>query len=425
MEETFSETNQSQPSNLRRHIWTTGLTLFFLILATVGAVLYGMGYRLGFSDSGPKLSQTGILNASSSPTGAQVYVNGHLTIATNNEVNLTPGKYTIRMSKEGYQDWDKDVVIQDQVVTNADALLLPAAPTLQSIATVGINTPILDPTGTKLAYTVGSQSGTLNGIYVLDMTARNFPILPIQSSSLQIISDTPDTAFSQTQLSWSPDGTQILASISGQLDQPSTYYLLQANQMNTAPQDVTATLPSLQETWQHELADKEKLRQESLKLNVRNLLQKYAHILSWSPDGAKVLYVASEDATLPILIQPRRIGNNLLYEQRTIKNGGIYVYNITEDINSKILDTTPVDCNVIDPNCHIPLTWFPDSAHLIYVNQHKINIVEDDGANMTTVYAGPFDDRYVFPWPDGSKLVIITNLDNTNIPPTFYTISLQ
>lgn len=408
-----------------RRILTTLLTVTLLIVATTAAVLYGMGYRLGFSEAGPKISHTGILNASSSPRGAQVFVDGHLTTATNNTVNLIPGKYTVRMTKEGYQDWIKDFIIKEQLVTNADSLLLPSAPTLQSISTVGISNPVLDPTQSKLAFTVASQSAaTKNGIYVLDMSARSFPVLPIQTSALQIVSDTPDTLFSQAQLSWTPDGQQIIASISANATTPTTY-LLQTNQLNSIPSDITATLPSLQEVWQSQLADKDKLRLQAQKTQVRNLIQKYMNVLSWSPDDTKILYSAKDDGNLPVIIQPRRIGNNTLYEVRQLKTESIYVYNITEDINTKILDSSPLNCDPSAPDCHIPLQWFPDSGHLIYVNEHKINIVEDDGANMTTVYAGPFDDRYVFPWPDGTKLVIITNLNNTNIPPTFYTISLQ
>ncbi|HUD44578.1 MAG TPA: PEGA domain-containing protein [Patescibacteria group bacterium] len=423
MEETLVET-PPQTSH-RRTIIMTLLTLVLLILATVGAILYGMGYRLDFNESGPKIAHTGILNASSSPTGAQVYVDSHLTTATNNAVNLVPGKYTITMTKEGYQPWKKDIIIQDQVVTNANALLLPQAPTLQSISTVGIANPVLDPTQTKLAFTVSSESAqTKNGIYVLDMSTRNFPVLPIQTSSLQIADDTV-ASFSQAKLSWSPDGQQILATIAGTDGQSPTYYLLQANQMNTTPNDVTATLPTLQDTWKSQLSDKDKLRQQSLKPAVRSLLQQYAQVIGWSDDDDKVLYVASQDATLPILIKPRRIGNNPLYEVRNIVKGGVYVYNMTEDVNTKILDQSPVSCDITNPDCQVPLQWFPDSQHLIYVQDHKINIVEMDGSNMTTIYAGPFDDKYVFVWPDGSKLVILTNLDNTNIPPTFYTISLQ
>ena len=90
------------------HLFSTLFTLLLIIIVTIGVILYGMGYRLGLGSAGPQIAHTGILNASSSPRGALVYVDGHPTSATNNTVNLTPGKYTIKISKEGYQDWQKD-----------------------------------------------------------------------------------------------------------------------------------------------------------------------------------------------------------------------------------------------------------------------------------------------------------------------------
>jgi hypothetical protein len=48
-----------------------------------------------------------------------------------------------------------------------------------------------------------------------------------------------------------------------------------------------------------------------------------------------------------------------------------------------------------------------------------------DGQNKTTIYAGPFIDDYVFSWPDGSKILILTNLGNPSILPNLYTIGLK
>jgi hypothetical protein len=67
----------------------------------------------------------------------------------------------------------------------------------------------------------------------------------------------------------------------------------------------------------------------------------------------------------------------------------------------------------------------PDSKHLVYVHEGKIDMMEYDTANQTTIYAGPFVDGFVFPWPDATKLVILTNLGNPMITPNLYTISLK
>src|ERR1039457_3144585 len=94
--------------------------LLLLITVTVFVILYGKGYRL-LIQHGATITKTGILNLSSDPTGAQVYINDHLTTATNNSLNLPPGKYNVKIQKDGYLEWQKDFEIKREVVSNADA----------------------------------------------------------------------------------------------------------------------------------------------------------------------------------------------------------------------------------------------------------------------------------------------------------------
>ena len=212
-----------------------------------------------YSMATPTVSNTGIVNLSSDPTAAQVFIDGHLTTATNNSLNLLPGRYSITIVKEGYLPWKKDFEIKREVVSNADATLYPTAPSLQSISTFGIQSAVMDPTGTKLAFNIASNTSHENGIYVLDMTSRNFPILAGQSSTTQIVDDTTDK-FSQSKIIWSPDGTQILATISDPTDGTATYYLLNATTFNQTPQDITAIYQNTLTLWQQQRKDKEELR---------------------------------------------------------------------------------------------------------------------------------------------------------------------
>ena len=426
------EKPDTQQRSVKKQVFISLSVLILILLTTILVIMYGKGYRLFVQHGEPTISNTGILNLSSDPTGAQVFIDGHLTTATNNSLNLTPGKYSITIVKDGYLPWKKDFEVQKEVVSNAGATLYPQAPSLQSISTFGIQSAIMDPTGTKLAFSIASSSAHENGIYVYDMTSRSFPILAGQSSTTQIVDDTTDK-FSQAKITWSPDGTQILATIAQTPDEPPTYYLLTAESFNQTPQDITAIYQNTLTLWQQQRKDKEDAQIKSLKPNVQKFAKNYFRILSWSPDDNSILYQASASASMPVFQKPRLIGDNYLYEQRVVEKGGIYVYNIAEDYNTRILEPISNICTADDPTCNcedfttceMPLTWLPDSTHLLYVNDKKINVIEDDGSNMTTLYAGPFVDHFVFPWPDGSKIVILTNLNSPNLPPTLYSIGLK
>lgn len=389
------------------------LIFIFLIAGTLLVVTYGRGYRLDFGQGKPEISGTGLLVATSSPNGASVFINGHLTTATDSTLNLSPGEYTVRITKEGYFPWEKKLKIQKEVVSKAEALLFPINPKLEGITASGVKNPTLDPSASRIAYTVASESARKNGVYILDMTAR--PILTLQSAATQIADDTLDL-LSEAMLLWSPDGQELIATISAQVGSATTY-LLKTNSFNQNPQDISATLSVVQATWEKDKLEKEKARTSTLKPALQKLIFENFNILAWSPDETKILYEASQSAELELIIKPPLIGADSTPQDRSLNKGSVYVYDMKEDKNFKILNSKP--------ESKLSLQWFPDSKHLIYVESKKIDILEYDGANRTTLYAGPFADNYVFPWPNGSKLVILTNLGNENIPPNLYTIGLK
>ncbi len=393
--------------------------ILFLSITTTAVILYGKGYRLVPYQGKIGVLETGLLVATSRPNGAGVFINGHLTSATDSTINLSPGEYNVKIVKEGYFSWEKKIKIQKEVVSKAEALLFTTAPKLESITDSGVANPVLDPSGTQIAFTVASQSARKNGLYILDMSSK--PILTLQSALTQIADDTIDT-FSQSELSWSPDGKELLASVSGRLNTKTTYLL--KKDFNQNPPDVTTTLGEVDALWKKQKEDKEQSRIAGLAPQLQNIILENFTLLSWSLDEAKILYQASRSASLPTIIDPPLIGTNPTTEERILKKGHIYIYDIKEDKNFKILDSIP-NLQLTSYNLELPLTWFPDSKHLIFVNNRKINIMDYDGTNKTVIYAGPFIEGFVAPWPDGSRLAILTNLGNENITPNLYTIGLK
>jgi len=401
-------------------ILISALILLFLLAFTTIAILYAKGYRFDILKGEPKVSKTGLLVATSIPDGAQIIINDELKTATNNTLDMLPGDYEVKIIKDGYFPWQKLLRIQTGIVTKADVLLYPNAPKLESITATGVQTPVIDPSGTKIAFLVASQSASRNGIYVYDMTAP--VVLSLQTASKQIANDNL-ALFSTADLSWTPDGQHLIATVSGTLS-PITF-LLQANQLNTSPRDVTALLPTLEQEWISEKTQKAQAQIVGLKPALKRLIASTFTILAWSPDDTKILYVASQSAKLPLFIKPRLLGVDTLREVRSVKQGGLYIYDIKEDRNTKIMDQTPEECQESYETCPLPIKWFPDSEHLLTVKDKQIHMVEYDGMNDTIVYAGPFIDGFVFPWPNGQKIVMLTDLNNPTILPNLYTISLK
>jgi hypothetical protein len=408
---------------LKKQVIISVIILIFLILGTIAVVLYGTGYRLGVKQGRPLVSRTGILVANSQPKGAQVSIDGHLTTATDTTINLTPGNYTIKISRDGYFPWEKKLRVEEKVVTEAYALLFPIAPKLESISSTGVQNPVVDPSRTKIAYNVSSQSSRKNGIYIYDLSTN--PVMQLQGSARQIVDDTADI-FSKALVSWSPDGQEILATIAAMPGRNQTTYALNPQSFNDTPRDVTAVLDITRQAWKKQDDEHQKARFYSLRKEVRSLIKNNFSILSWSPDDTKILYEASTSSELPFMIKPRLLGvTNAITEDRNIKQGSIYVYNIKEDVNVRLFDKLPPCDDPEQTSCESPVLWFPDSDHLVVIADKKIDVMDHDGSNRTTVYAGPFMNQYAFPWPDGSRIVILTNLNNQASTPNLYTISLK
>lgn len=82
------------------------------------AVLTAMTLGYGFSKKDGRIEQGGLLQMSSTPTGATVTVNGTL-FGTQTPTKLVsqPGNYAVTMQKQGYQTWQKTVPIQAGNIT--------------------------------------------------------------------------------------------------------------------------------------------------------------------------------------------------------------------------------------------------------------------------------------------------------------------
>lgn len=391
---------------MKRFVITSVLLTCFLAIGTITAILYGRGYRITRQDGKTTLATTGLLVATSQPNGAKVFINNNLETATNSTINLKPGEYEVKILKDGYLPWQKKIKIEKEIVSKADALLVPLAPKLESLTTTGADNPTVDPTGSLIAYTVSSASAQKNGVYVLDMTSRfilNFGGSPTQIANEYI------SGLHNSKLEFLSDGNALL------IHSPNKRaYALQTKDFNNIPEDITTRLVNIQ---QEKLIQKqEKLKKiiNSQKEDLQKIVMQNFNDLQFSPDEEKILYEASTSATLPIIIKPRLFGTNPTPEERNIKEKNYYVYDIREDKNYPVKESADGK-----------FVWHPDSKHLIFTKKGRVSIVEYDSQNTTTIYSGPFMNSFFYPWPDGSGIVILTNLSNEDAPANLYKLILK
>lgn len=384
-----------------RNILISIVTVCIIIGVSIAVIAYGRGYRLDVMKK--SLSSTGLLVATSDPTGGQIIVDGKVKSATNATVNLRPGWYTVTIVKEGYQPWEKRIRVQGEVVSRADAYLFPSNPSLSAVTMSGVITPQVAPDGSKLAYIVPVQRENNNnyltsrfGIWVLDLTDKPLGL----NRDARQIAKTLTLDWSKAKLTWSPDSKQLLVTLTNPATKLNSYYLLEADKLNDPPSAVT-NITSLERDWHEIKTTKDKEKLAGLKEDLLAVATSSMKIVNFSPDETKILYEATNSATIAQIIKPPLIGSNPTAEVRTIKPGSVYTYDVKEDRNYLIGETK----NLPD------LQWLPNSKHLLLVEKDKIEVMEFDATNRKTVYAGPFWDAFVVPWTTGTKLLILTNLN--------------
>jgi hypothetical protein len=386
-----------------RSILISFVTLCAILGAAIAVIAYGRGYRLDLNKT--SIRPTGLISATSDPVGAQILVDGALKTATNNSFSIDPGFYTVRISKESYIPWEKKIRVQGEVVSAVSAFLFPTNPSLSPLTTLGIANPTLSPDGTKVAYVIPSPVGRA-GLWYYELSEG-----PLGRNRDPIHLDaTNNFDFAGSRITWSPDATQILV----ENDTASRLYTL--GKPNTFT-NISLTRETLLSDWNAAKMDTDKQKLVAFKPAIVNIATSSAKIMSFSPDETKILYEATASATIPQVIVPALIGTNSTPEDRNIKPGKFYVYDSREDKNYFLLNKNEISGAI---------QWFPTSRHLLLTLKGKIDVMEYDRTNWITIYSGPFVDDFVAPWSNGSRIIILTNLNGDTLSlPNLYTVNLR
>ncbi|QQG43101.1 MAG: PEGA domain-containing protein [Candidatus Daviesbacteria bacterium] len=384
----------------KRFLFTVFTVLVILTGATI-AVFLAKGYT--FSPQEKRLVGTGIISVTSTPDAASVYVDGHLTTATNSTVTLSPRDYTVKVIKEGFIPWEKKVTVKEGLVTDLKITLFPAIPTIYPLTFTGIASPVLSPDFGQLAYVVPltTNNSKKAGVWVWSMT-DNRPIAFARGAQPHQIASSLITDYSKAKLHWSADSKQVLATVE------ANNYLLNADSLNSDPRDITPTLATTLKGWETDQKTADNARINVIPdQNLRQIASNSA-VLKWSPDETKFMFAAAEQpgdkrATSNEQPETNRDETNLKFKVADLETGDQY------DLPSAKL--------------HF---WLPDSRHVVLVEESQVSIADFDGTNKAVIYAGNFLDSLVFAWPDYSRLVIVSSVPTpTASEPNLFGINLK
>jgi len=402
----------------------TKIRLFFLLLTIiiVGSIgtfssFYARGYR--FNVSKFRFEPNGILVVKVDPTGSQILVNGDYKTNSDANISLAPGNYDISIKKDGFITWNKRITIEKEIVTEINVSLFKSVPSLSPVTLNGAINPIASSDYTKIVYFVPplqNLSSEKTGLWIVENV--NLPI-GFSKDPRKITDGNLINSFWK----FSPDGNEIL------IESNQSVFLLNAGSFT--PQNERVNIASKYEKtledWDKETSKKMESKLRSLPDELKTIFLLDTEAIEFSPDGKKMLYIASNSANLKEgLIKPLP-GTSTQKEVRNIEKGKIYVFDTEEDKNFLIESDSEgfiVDGLIPDKPTK-RLAWFPNSNNLVLAEEGKISILDYDGTNKQEIYSGVYIAPYAFPFVSTEKIMILTNLGADSSTPNLYSLTIK
>jgi len=356
--------------------------------------LIARGYQ--FDTVTYKFLANGILVSKSDPDGASIFIDGTLRGATNTNLKLAPKSYDLEIKKNGYISWKKRLTIKKEEVTQITAQLFKIAPSFSPVTFDGAVNPVVSNDFSKIAYINN------DGLWIMSVSSLpiGFPNEPKKIADAELIGAT---------YVFSPNNRELL------LETKQAVYLLNTNEFVSQVDlvNVSSKKESILKAWKLEKSKKDESELKLVPEEIAEILTKNVSSFVFSPDETMVMYIASRSALIKKDLISKLPGSSTQTEERDIKVGNTYIYDIEEDKNFLVSNTGR------------SLYWLPTSRHLILPDEGKIIIMDYDGSNRQIVFSGDYISPHAYPFVNASKLLILTNLGSPSSTPNLYSLSIK
>ncbi len=396
-----------------RSFFVRFLFIVLFIALIVGVIGFARGYRVDLEKK--SVSPTGILAVISSPKAAKVYLNGEFKGVTDLNMTLPPGNYKVEVQKEGYTSYSTNISLKGELVETVDPTLFPTNPSLTPLTNLGIVKAVQVDQSDKIVLFADNNSEEKDGVYLFDSNNRPLSFFPPLKTIILKKKLPGGVDLSKTTIYFSADFRQAIFDF--YLEDGTVFsYLFTLDSENQELFDVTSSKKALIQAWEKEKTGETIKIMESFPKEIQKIASDSFDIISFSPSQTKILYKASSNQNIPLVIDPPLIASNQTKEERSIKKNSAYVYDLKEDKNF-LIDGKNFKAGEV--------LWYSDSKHFVLKDGKQLSAINYDGKNRQALYSGPIEENF-FSVNSGGVIVILANLNpQLNKLPDLYQVGIR
>lgn len=205
-------------------------SLGFFLVISIFVLIISQGKKI---ETDGKLTQTGIIRLTTLPTNdIKAFIdNKEVSIFDSKITSITPGIVNLKLFKEGYSNWEKNIEVESGIVKDVFAQLYPNDIAFKDIATSNINKTFYSSDGQFIYFSI-LDSLTDNGIWRLKLT-RNLLDFANEQVPTQIIkfsnTEAQEVLSKNYNLIISPDNNKFILSFDNQYYLYSNSSLIKTN----------------------------------------------------------------------------------------------------------------------------------------------------------------------------------------------------
>lgn len=386
---------------------------FFFLVLTAGLVIFAAnGYYFDFKEK--KIKKHGMIVVRSIPKNVNVFLdNNFKKNKTPINISTLPGSYNLKIEKDGYVTWQKQISVDSGLATWVDYIfLIPKDKKITPITTEGIKSFQISHDESRVAFvdlknniwTANLNNNEQKKIYSSEIYEKEIEILDWSSNDKNLLIKTTEennknyklikeneTALfnnmpEMEKIEFAENSDERFLGLSG-----SRLYAI-GGQENPIIEEGVSTFAQSQNNlfFVKNNGQENDIFKASFDLKTKDKLQteKNQKITLFPGKNQKLVYTTGTDNELFLLNDNKeKIGSNVL-DVSWAKDDKKINYKTPNEIHVYTLETDdPKEPkNRITTRLSVPIDkciWFFDSKHIIFKSEKTISLIELDGENST------------------------------------------